>query len=73
MEIRNLQELNKINKKCAHAFEILTRVNGETQCVAYITTSEQWKHFLEFNDYTDGWVMCVDVENNVAKIWVEIL
>ena len=71
MDIRNLQELNKINRNEAYAFEILTRVGSETQCIAYITTSKQWEQFLEFNDYTDGWVMCV--ENNVAKIWVEIL
>ena len=69
MDIRNLQELNKINKWVTHAFEILTRVNGETQCIAYITTSEQWKQFLACSGYTDAWVM--HVEDNVAKIWVE--
>ena len=71
MDIRNLQELNKINRNESYAFEILTRVDNETQCIAYITTPKQWEQFLKFNDYTDGWVMCV--ENNVAKVWVEKL
>ena len=69
MKIRNKQELSKIDRTRPYAFEMLTNVNGEVTCVAYITTSEQWEKFIE--KYTDAWVMTVD--NNVARIWVDTL
>ena len=69
MKIRNKQELSKIDRNRPYAFEMLTNVNGEVTCVAYITTSEQWEKFIE--KYTDAWVMTV--ENNVARIWVDTL
>ena len=69
MKIRNAKELEKIDRTRPHAFEMITMVDDEVACVAYITTSEQWTKFIE--NYTDAWVMTV--EDNVARIWVEKL
>ena len=69
MKIRNVKELEKIDRTKPHAFEMITMVDDEVSCVAYITTSEQWTKFIE--NYTDAWVMTV--EDNVARIWVEKL
>ena len=69
MKIRNMEELAKIDRNKPYAFEMLTNVNGEITCVAYITTSEQWEKFI--GKYTDAWVMTV--EDNVARIWVDTL
>ena len=69
MKIRNMQELSKIDRTKPYAFEMLTNVNGDVTCVAYITTSEQWEKFI--GKYTDAWVMTV--EDNVARIWVDTL
>lgn len=69
MKIRNKQELAKIDITKPYAFEIVTMVDGEVTCVAYVTTSEQWTKVIE--NYTDAWVMAV--EDNVARIWVDKL
>ena len=64
--IQNKVELNKIDTFKPHAFEIVELVNNEIVCVAYITTSEQWKKFL--NEYQGEyiWVSSVDEEANTA-------
>lgn len=69
MKIRNAKELSKIDRTKPYAFEMITIIDGDVTCVAYITTSEQWSKFIE--NYTDAWVMAV--EDNVARIWVENL
>lgn len=69
MKIRNAKELEKIDRTKPYAFEMITMVNDEVTCVAYITTSEQWVKSIE--NYTDAWAMTV--EDNVARIWVETL
>ena len=66
--IVNRAELKKINTFKPHAFEIVELVNNEIVCVAYITTSEQWKKF--YNDYQGEkiWVMSVNEEENTAMM-----
>ena len=46
MKIRNMKELAKIDRTKPYAFEMMTNVNGDATCVAYITTSEQWEKFI---------------------------
>ena len=70
MTIVNKSELRKIDFSKPHAFEMVEFKNDSVECVAYITTSQQWKKFLDNYTGSKIWVSSVDEKSNTATLIV---